>query len=140
VGRAIRRWGIAHPHEYALLYGSPVPGYQAPGDTIAPAARVSLALIGVVLDAHRGGPLPAHTGAPAPISSRLTTDLRALLAEVAPGIGLPAETIARVIAAWTQMFGLLSFELFGQTHGVVTAHEDLFDTCAIAMAGFIGLD
>ncbi|MGW4791617.1 TetR/AcrR family transcriptional regulator, partial [Nonomuraea sp. NPDC004297] len=27
---AVRDWGVAHPHEYALIYGSPVPGYQAP--------------------------------------------------------------------------------------------------------------
>src|ERR1700753_3303628 len=34
---AARAWAIAHPHEYALIYGSPVPGYQAPAETIAPA-------------------------------------------------------------------------------------------------------
>src|SRR6476619_3633829 len=27
---AVRDWGRAHPAEYALLYGSPVPGYAAP--------------------------------------------------------------------------------------------------------------
>ena len=32
-----RRWAIRHPHEYALVYGSPVPGYAAPPDTIGPA-------------------------------------------------------------------------------------------------------
>src|SRR6188472_658153 len=37
-GRAVRTWAVAHPHEFALLYGSPVPGYEAPPDTIAPAA------------------------------------------------------------------------------------------------------
>jgi hypothetical protein len=31
----------AHPDEYALVYGTPVPGYIAPSATIAPAARVS---------------------------------------------------------------------------------------------------
>src|ERR1700759_75355 len=36
---AARGWSLTHPHEYALLYGSPVPGYQAPADTVAPAAR-----------------------------------------------------------------------------------------------------
>src|SRR5271154_6561131 len=33
VCRAVRGWALAHPHEYALLYGSPIPGYQAPGLT-----------------------------------------------------------------------------------------------------------
>src|SRR5689334_22940376 len=34
---AIRDWALTHPHEYALPYGSPVPGYPAPEDTVAPA-------------------------------------------------------------------------------------------------------
>ena len=28
--RAVRDWALANPHEYALVYGSPVPGYEAP--------------------------------------------------------------------------------------------------------------
>ena len=39
VSRAIRDWALRNPHEYALVYGSPVPGYQAPQQTIGPAAR-----------------------------------------------------------------------------------------------------
>ncbi|MBO0516569.1 TetR-like C-terminal domain-containing protein, partial [Streptomyces beijiangensis] len=50
---AVRKWALAHPHEYALIYGSPVPGYTAPQDTVVPAGRVALALISVVRDAHR---------------------------------------------------------------------------------------
>src|SRR5581483_1418698 len=41
---AIRDWARAHPHEYALLYGSPVPGYRAPDETVPHAARVAIAL------------------------------------------------------------------------------------------------
>ena len=51
VCRAVRAWALAHPHEYALLYGSPVPGYQAPQDTIAPATRAVLVFGHVVADA-----------------------------------------------------------------------------------------
>ena len=51
--RAVRSWAIEHPHEYALLYGSPVPGYAAPETTIGPASRTTLALVGIVADAAR---------------------------------------------------------------------------------------
>src|ERR1700685_3821304 len=34
---AIRKWAKANPNEYALLYGSPVPGYEAPSFTVGPA-------------------------------------------------------------------------------------------------------
>src|SRR6516164_9808827 len=39
--QAVRDWALAHPHEYALVYGSPVPGYEAPDQTIEPASRVA---------------------------------------------------------------------------------------------------
>src|ERR1700757_4132856 len=42
--RAVRDWARSNPHEYALIYGSPVPGYRAPEATIGPAARGPLAL------------------------------------------------------------------------------------------------
>src|SRR5690349_7952048 len=44
---AARRWALEHPHEYALIYGSPVPGYVAPQETVPAASRVGLLLIGV---------------------------------------------------------------------------------------------
>ena len=35
-----RPWALDNPHKYALIYGTPVPGYKAPQDTIPPAAGV----------------------------------------------------------------------------------------------------
>src|SRR5262244_2472917 len=49
--RAVRDWALAHPHEYSLVYGSPVPGYRAPEQTIGPASRVPLALVSVLAGA-----------------------------------------------------------------------------------------
>src|SRR3954447_22097408 len=67
-GRAVRTWAVANPHQYALLYGSPVPGYEAPQDTIGPASRVTLALVGIVADAHRDGVLQAPMAVPTALS------------------------------------------------------------------------
>src|SRR3984957_11293087 len=39
VTTSVRSWALASPAEYALLYGSPVPGYAAPADTISAAVR-----------------------------------------------------------------------------------------------------
>jgi AcrR family transcriptional regulator len=54
---AIRSWAVEHRHEYALLYGTPIPGYAAPTDTVVPGTRVSLALIRIVADAAGDGRL-----------------------------------------------------------------------------------
>ena len=48
---AVRGWALANPNEYALIYGTPVPGYIAPAATMAPAARVSGVLLGILIDA-----------------------------------------------------------------------------------------
>src|SRR6476619_476241 len=62
VCRAVRAWALAHPHEYALLYGSPVPGYQAPEDTVPAASRVGVVLGRILADAAHSGALPAASG------------------------------------------------------------------------------
>ncbi len=48
---AVREWALANPNEHALIYGTPVPGWVAPPATIAPAARVSSVLLGILADA-----------------------------------------------------------------------------------------
>src|SRR5689334_500292 len=52
---AVRDWALADPHQWALIYGSPVPGYEAPQDTIGPATRVVLLIAAVVRDAYQNG-------------------------------------------------------------------------------------
>ncbi len=73
VARAVRAWAIAHPNEYALIYGSPVPGYAAPVDTVEPAARPALALLRLLVDGVARGEIDTTpTGAlPRPVKSDL---------------------------------------------------------------------
>ncbi len=137
VARAIRKWALKHPHEYALIYGSPVPGYEAPQDTIGPAARVSLALVGVVVDAHRDGSLRLPRQPEVVITPALAADLDVLRRELAAP--MPDQALARLLIAWTQLFGMISFELFGQTRNIVDAHDDLLEAATLAMAAAIGL-
>ena len=56
---AVRAWALAHPNEYALIYGSPVPGYVAPADTVPPATRVTALLLRIIVDAATAGRVPA---------------------------------------------------------------------------------
>ena len=55
---AVRAWALAHPNEYALIYGSPVPGYVAPPDTVPPATRVTSLLLRIIVDAVTAGRVP----------------------------------------------------------------------------------
>jgi AcrR family transcriptional regulator len=137
VANAVREWAVANPHEYALVYGTPVPGYQAPRDTIDPASRSIVAVVGVVVEAHRAGLVDEPGDVPIALSTASHADIAALLA--GGDIDLPVTVMARLLVGWTQLFGLISFELFGQTNNVITAHGDLFDSASAAVARFIGL-
>lgn len=136
-GRAVRTWALEHPHEYALLYGSPVPGYHAPDATIGPASRTTLALAGIVADAHRDGQLDPERAIVQEVPSALRGDLANVRAVL--GVELDDRVVASMLAAWTQLFGLVSFELFGQTRNTIMHHATLFDATVLAMARGVGL-
>ncbi len=122
--RAVREWALIHPQEFALIYGSPVPGYQAPLDTIDPAARIPLLLLGIVNDCAVAGRL--HDPAPElAMPKALRADLSTLGAQAAPD--LTVHQLARVAMGYVELIGTVSFELFGHLHNVIhdyTAHFD----------------
>ena len=134
VCRAVRRWALAHPHEYALLYGSPVPGYSAPRDTVPAAVRVAAVLGRILGDAARAGLLPesAHRE-----SGVVSQDATVLLGGDHPA--LDDAVRARALLAWSSVFGAVSFEVFGHYTGAVTDAERFFDEAMADLAGLIGL-
>jgi AcrR family transcriptional regulator len=127
--RAAREWALAHRHEYALVYGSPVPGYAAPQATIGPASRVGVVLCRVLADGVAAGNV--DPGPPGPD--------RALEPDLAERLGLPPGLAALAVLAWSSLFGTISFELFGHTHNVVADHGAHFDQAVEHLALLVGL-
>jgi AcrR family transcriptional regulator len=129
---AVRAWALDHPHEYALIYGSPVPGYTAPKDTVGPAARVAMALMSVIREAHRtdGLALP-------PLPASLRAEAERMAADVAPD--LPEAVVAAMVGVWSELFGLISFELFGHFNRVVEEREAFFLHAATRFAHEVGI-
>src|SRR2546430_229174 len=105
VARSLREWALARPHEYALIYGSPVPGYAAPQDTVAPSTRPVYVFGAILVDAHQAGRLTPITSAP--LLTRLGMELQGVGDAVAPGVPLPV--LARAMVAWTELFGGINF-------------------------------
>ena len=135
--RGVRDWARANPHEYALIYGSPVPGYAAPQDTVAPASRVSLLLAAILRDGHERGRVRAERG------ERIPRVVRTELAQLGrqPGLGgLPEAVLARGVTAWVHLFGLISFELFGRLDGVIDDLDAYFDYEMGALARRAGIN
>lgn len=136
--QAVRTWARAHPHDYALVYGSPVPGYAAPRDTVDPVDRIGAVFGGILIDLVGGGE-PARRQ-PEP---RLTPAQCAAIEPIRASWGsgdLPPELVARGVTAWCTVMGVVSMELFGHLTGGVVDGEAYFGYVVEQLAKDLGLD
>ena len=138
---AIRRWAISHPGDYALLYGSPVPGYEAPQDTIPAATRITIVLVKIVLAAHADGATvrPAPSKTPKGLNKALAKALEFIKTLDAPPSAQNPEVALRTISAWSAIFGTISFELFGHLVGSVSDYDAYFKQSILRLADDLGL-
>jgi AcrR family transcriptional regulator len=135
VARSLRAWALNFPHEYALIYGSPVPGYAAPQDTVEPSTRPVVVLGAILTDARAAGRLDDDT--PAPVPGALRGELRKI-AEVI-GADVSVAVMARAMIAWTELYGAISFEVFGRLNNTIDERKEWYDYQARAMAAYIGI-
>jgi hypothetical protein len=57
-----------------------------------------------------------------------------------PGFaGVPPTLLARALSVWAQLFGTISFELFGRLTNGVTDYDTYFDHQLRVMARYLGL-
>ncbi|MEP7765693.1 helix-turn-helix domain-containing protein [Sanguibacter sp. 25GB23B1] len=150
VARAVRAWAVANPRSFELVYGTPVPGYQAPQDTVASAVRLWGVVQTILLSALADGSLRPPGGrldASGLLSSETLTfvgiDLTDPTADPETRCALE-NAVARSFTLFSSLVGAISAELYGHLHRVVTDYDRAFDvTIATAAAGvglFIELD
>lgn len=111
VGRAVRSWALAERATYALLFGSPVPGYEAPAEqTTGPGTRVVRVLVTLWAEAYAAGRLSPPEVA---VSSKgLAAGFAAARDEL--GLDMPDSVLAACVFGWAALFGCISWEVFGQ--------------------------
>lgn len=111
IARAVRAWALREPSRFALLYGSPVPGYHAPAEqTTGPGTRVTDRLTGLL-------PPPGDR-----TDTGLDAGLSDALGRVAPGVDPAAMT--RGVLAWNALLGMISAEVFGWYGDSFTGQQD----------------
>lgn len=115
---AYRDWALAHRADFVLIYGTPIPGYEAPAEITAPAARRSLAPVVALLgEAYRAGRLsapPEYADTPPVVREHLTEWSRQSF-----DYDMPPAVMHTGFTAWTRLQGLIMLELFGHIHPVV---------------------
>jgi AcrR family transcriptional regulator len=136
VPRAIRRWALAHPHEWGLIFGTPVPGYEAPEDTVVPYARIAGAMVRPVVEAKAAGRLRDD------LDRRTVSDeLRDAVAPVTEGLfpEMPAVNVVLAVQAWTTLVGIISLEVFGHWRNTILEPEEFFEATIRDLAATLGL-
>ncbi|MDY6995853.1 MAG: TetR/AcrR family transcriptional regulator [Actinomycetota bacterium] len=112
MAHAVRSWALAQPAGWALLYGSPVPGYHAPPErTVAPGTRVPAMLLTVVAAGVAAGDIP-DLDSKAVVPPQLSPDFDSLRTEFGVTAGDPAVT--KCLVLWAALVGAVSLEVFGQ--------------------------
>ncbi len=136
VPRALRAWALAHPHEWGLIFGTPVPGYEAPEDTVEPYARVAAALVRPVLEAREAGRLRMDER-----PREVSAELRDAVAPVADGLfpGMPVDKVVAALEAWTTIVGVVSLEVFGHWRNTVLDPAQFFEATMRHLADAVGL-
>jgi AcrR family transcriptional regulator len=133
IAHGSRDWALAHPQEWALIYGSPVPGYVAPTDTVGPANRTTTLLITILAD------LQGRGGAAAPRKvGRLVQESLVPVRAVVPE-HVPDDLIVRGLMAWTELIGTISLEVNGQFTNVIADMDEYFDHVMRRTAGVLDL-
>ena len=134
MARAFRRWSVAHPAEFGLMFGSPVPGvtrYEA--DCVGPdhaGARFGAPFLQAFAEVW-------HTSRfPTPPVELIEQKLGRYIAphEVSHGAGLPVEVVYAYLSGWTRLYGLVAMEVFGHLGWAVTEVEPLFE---LELAAFV---
>lgn len=124
MAHAARRWAVDQPASWALLYGTPVPGYRAPRErTVGPGTRVVGALFDVIAAGIAVGDIPPSETV---VPERLSSDFVALREEFS--FSGDDGVVAKGFLSWATLIGAISLEVFGQ-YGPDTLTEpaDVFD-------------
>jgi AcrR family transcriptional regulator len=128
MARAFRTWSVAHPPEFALLFGSPVPGVvelEEDCESVEhPAARVGAAFLEPFAAVWR-----QFNRVPVPDDPQLTRTL-AIHGDVLGPAGMYA-----FLGAWTRLYGLVALEVFGHLRWALTDVEPLFE---VELQTFVG--
>jgi AcrR family transcriptional regulator len=140
VCREFRRWSVAHPAEFGLMFGSPLPGIgeEEHENTVKSDAgsRFAGIFLGLYVEIWRRAPfdVPADDELP----PRLVEQLAGYVS--ATGATLPAGAGQLFLSCWIRLYGLVAMEVFGHLHFALEDVEPMFETELASAARLLGIE
>lgn len=141
VANGVRSWALANRSSFELIYGTPIPGYRAPQDTVAAAMRIWHVIIAILLRAEQAGELQP-TGPDFDPEGRVLPEVYSV-AGLPPGAATTepdrARAAVRSVTLFAALIGAISAELFGHLHGMTEDDAGLFAVTIATAAAGVGL-
>jgi Tetracyclin repressor-like, C-terminal domain/Bacterial regulatory proteins, tetR family len=139
--RAFRQWALSHREEFALLFGTPVPGVNLEKDEKEDfaeecARRFAYTFFALFLELWQKSPFPV------PDDAKIDPGLREQLARYRDGIGtdLPLGALLVFLRCWVRLYGIVSMEVFGHLHFALDDAAPIFEITLSDLARMVGLD
>jgi AcrR family transcriptional regulator len=138
--RAFRSWGLAHPGEFGMVFGVPLPTTYPDGaqDDIASACATRFASLFFGLFIH----LWETVRFPIPSDDEIDPALMAQLGrhvEMMHQGELPAGAHVIFLRCWTALYGAVALEVFGHLNFALENPEPLFEYVLSDLAKLVGL-
>lgn len=136
--KAFRDWALAHPPEFGMIFGSPLPGLELLHDDPLTDCGVRFGLIFVNLFNELWRLKPFAVPADDEIGASMTPQLvhyREML-----GSELPIGALQTFLRCWVLLYGTVSLEVFGHLRFALADAEPMFEMVLTDMAPMIGLE
>ena len=140
--RAFRGWALAHPPEFGLLFGTPLPGlevlHEGPESATVVAecaGKFSLEFLTLFFELWTKHPFPV------PADADIDPGLLAQLIRYRDALGadLPAGAVLVFLRCWVRLYGMVSLEVFGHLHFALDDASAMFDYTLAELAELVGL-
>lgn len=132
---AVRHWALDHPHDYGLIYGTPVPKYHAPERTVESGTRVTGHLVALL---DRPPKVPTGDRRALAAATKALTPLVKEDPYFAPHRVHP-QALLRGLAGWSMVLGALTSEMFEQLGPDTIADPDIHFAAVVALAADVAL-
>lgn len=109
IGMAYRQWALTYPQRYQLIFGAPLPGYEAPVEKVLPSGARSLSALTSTVDALRlAGKLNAENFPQVKAEYRISFEMWQTY-----GGNVDPLSLSVAILIWTRVHGIVSLEIAG---------------------------
>lgn len=135
-----RRWSLAHPREFSLLFGTPLPGVNIEHDDITAdgGGKFGNVFFVLILELWQRHPFPV------PADDEIDPGLLEQIGRYREGLGqlaagLPAGLLLIFLRCWVRLYGIVSLEVFGHLGFALEDAAPMFEIMLAETAPLLGL-